>query len=238
VLRTHPVRPRPKTSRGRRSPCQPPKLGLRSKEPLAAHSARCSKVLPLPSGPHRGRPPGHAAPRAVVGSGGREATFAFLVPRVTLAPEDHLAMVFRHPTGRAPGGADTQLEHAVCGTPPATLPPLAASLELDRRRSDTHHHEPNPLPSAPGQRPGAASWRTYSRCRQKWLAGPRVVPGTSCAESPTLDRRVREYPQTTGTDLDRLPWGCAPYDASRSGQRPTPGLPHPAVLRLQVFSTS
>jgi hypothetical protein len=29
-----------------------------------------------------------------------------------------------------------------------------------------------------------------------------------------------------------------PYDALRSGQRPAPGLPHPAVRRLQVFSTS
>jgi hypothetical protein len=29
-----------------------------------------------------------------------------------------------------------------------------------------------------------------------------------------------------------------PYDALRSGQRPAPGLPHPAVQRLQVFSTS
>jgi hypothetical protein len=46
------------------------------------------------------------------------------------------------------------------------------------------------------------------------------------------------YPQTTGTDLDRLPWGSAPYDACRSRQRPTPGLPPPAALRLQVFSTS
>ena len=36
----------------------------------------------------------------------------------------------------------------------------------------------------------------------------------------------------------RLPWGCPPYDACRSGQRPTSGLPDPTVQRLQAFSTS
>jgi hypothetical protein len=35
-----------------------------------------------------------------------------------------------------------------------------------------------------------------------------------------------------------LPWGLVPYDALRSGQRLAPGLPHPAMRRLQVFSTS
>jgi hypothetical protein len=29
-----------------------------------------------------------------------------------------------------------------------------------------------------------------------------------------------------------------PFDVFRRLQRPTPGLPHPAVQRLQVFSTS
>jgi hypothetical protein len=37
---------------------------------------------------------------------------------------------------------------------------------------------------------------------------------------------------------DRLPWGFVPYDAFRNEQRPTPGLPRPTALRLQVFSTS
>lgn len=35
-----------------------------------------------------------------------------------------------------------------------------------------------------------------------------------------------------------LPWGLWFFDAFRSGQRPTPGLPHRAVLRLQTFSVS
>jgi hypothetical protein len=35
-----------------------------------------------------------------------------------------------------------------------------------------------------------------------------------------------------------LPWGLVLFDAFRSGQRPTPGLPHQAVLRLQALSAS
>jgi hypothetical protein len=31
---------------------------------------------------------------------------------------------------------------------------------------------------------------------------------------------------------------CWPFDARCNGKRPTPGLPHPAVLRLQAFSAS
>jgi hypothetical protein len=31
---------------------------------------------------------------------------------------------------------------------------------------------------------------------------------------------------------------CSPFDASGNGKRPTPGLPHPAVRRLQAFSAS
>jgi hypothetical protein len=51
--------------------------------------------------------------------------------------------------------------------------------------------------------------------------------------------RIRSLsPASDHTDGGRLPWGLVPYDAYRSRQRPTPGLPHPAVLRLQVFSTS
>ena len=35
-----------------------------------------------------------------------------------------------------------------------------------------------------------------------------------------------------------LPWGLWFFDAFRSGQRPTLGLPHRAVLRLQAFPAS
>jgi hypothetical protein len=35
-----------------------------------------------------------------------------------------------------------------------------------------------------------------------------------------------------------LPWGLLPLRRLRREQRPTLGLPHPAVLRLQAFSTS
>jgi hypothetical protein len=65
------------------------------------------------------------------------------------------------------------------------------------------------------------------------------------ARNVTYVRRVncplgpaRGIPQVTQTALGRLPWGFVPYDAYRNEQRPTPGLPGLAVLRLQAFSTS
>lgn len=39
-------------------------------------------------------------------------------------------------------------------------------------------------------------------------------------------------------DTNCLPWGLVPYDARGIRQRPAPGLPSPAVLRLQTFSGS
>jgi hypothetical protein len=41
-----------------------------------------------------------------------------------------------------------------------------------------------------------------------------------------------------GRQRTALPWGFFPYDVLRRKQRPLPGLPHPAMLRLQAFSTS
>jgi hypothetical protein len=38
--------------------------------------------------------------------------------------------------------------------------------------------------------------------------------------------------------LTALPWGSFPFGVFKRNQRPTPSLPHSAVLRLQVFSTS
>lgn len=68
--------------------------------------------------------------------------------------------------------------------------------------------------------------------RRSWI--PRVhlrCCHWSC-ENPCHSARKRLRTQVA------LPWGLVPYDACGSGQRPTPGLPDPAVLRLQVFSTS
>jgi hypothetical protein len=49
-----------------------------------------------------------------------------------------------------------------------------------------------------------------------------------------LQSMTRDGPLTSSS-----PRGVSlPFDASGIGKRPTPGLPHPAALRLQAFSTS
>jgi len=45
---------------------------------------------------------------------------------------------------------------------------------------------------------------------------------------PAVDRCLSSIPS----------WGLSPHDAWGNGKRPTPGLPRPAVLRLQAFSAS
>jgi hypothetical protein len=69
--------------------------------------------------------------------------------------------------------------------------------------------------------------------RARTLATP--VYSSSCADSVSEDPWVSAGGMRTRA---ALPWGLVPFDAHRSRQRPTPGLPHPAVQRLQVFSTS
>jgi hypothetical protein len=140
----------------------------------------------------------------------------------------------RSPGARTPSGArcsrmttvDVAADHSQLGAGP----------EANRRRT-TH------APSCRLQLPrtevpcGRANRRTRS-------AGGDCQPTSGNArdveykESDARSIRPHWYPQTTGTDPGRLSWGSAPYDAFRNRQRPTPGLPHPAVLRLQVFSTS
>jgi hypothetical protein len=65
--------------------------------------------------------------------------------------------------------------------------------------------------------------------------GQRHLP-SSRVESQQLG--ASPCTRTMMRDAGALPWGLVPYDACRSRQRPTPGLPHLAVLRLQAFSTS
>ena len=58
-------------------------------------------------------------------------------------------------------------------------------------------------------------------------------------ECPDSPHGSRSYPKViTCLEKSILPWGSWFFDAFRSGQRPTIGLPHRPVLRLQVFSTS
>jgi hypothetical protein len=54
------------------------------------------------------------------------------------------------------------------------------------------------------------------------------------------DPPARRFGATEAVLLRRatLPWDFVPYDVSNHEQRPAPGFPYPAVLRLQVFSTS
>lgn len=59
-------------------------------------------------------------------------------------------------------------------------------------------------------------------------------------------RQVRRLPPVKTTlkqahiwlQANRTPGVSFPYDVSPRRKRPTPGLPHPTVLRLQVFPTS
>jgi hypothetical protein len=75
---------------------------------------------------------------------------------------------------------------------------------------------------------------------------------------PHKEMNLRRLPSCPCPHVQRLPRTCAPRPPPRAAktqsspsmrfacpttfkskkQRPTPGLPHPAVLRLQVFSTS
>jgi len=54
------------------------------------------------------------------------------------------------------------------------------------------------------------------------------------------DPRARRFGATEAVLPRRatLPWDFVPFDVCSHEQRPTPGIPIPAVLRLQVFSTS
>jgi len=50
--------------------------------------------------------------------------------------------------------------------------------------------------------------------------------------------RSPAHPLACSGALTALPWSFLPFGDVRLGKRPTPGLPHPAVLRPQVFATS
>jgi len=66
---------------------------------------------------------------------------------------------------------------------------------------------------------------------------PMHLPWRSESDSPWFPATVAHRERRTVVP-DQLPWGSLPYDARGDGQRPTPGLPDPAVLRLQAFAAS
>jgi hypothetical protein len=55
---------------------------------------------------------------------------------------------------------------------------------------------------------------------------------------PTHLHTTSDRPEPIFDDVRPFHGIAVPYDACSHEQRPAPGLPHPAVLRLQVFSTS
>jgi hypothetical protein len=57
---------------------------------------------------------------------------------------------------------------------------------------------------------------------------------TAIAWLPSSNPRCRRSLSCSRTSLEV----CVPYDDIRCGKRPALGFPHPAVLRLQAFSTS
>jgi len=102
----------------------------------------------------------------------------------------------------------------------------------------TYRCTPGDPPRRPGRTPDAAASHGTASV-------PAELPAVSSSVSWTSRSRVlwairirSRFTASDYTDGGRLPWGLVPYDAFRSRQRPTPGLPHPAVLRLQAFSAS
>jgi hypothetical protein len=90
---------------------------------------------------------------------------------------------------------------------------------------------------------------TVSDDWSSWTSlGLRGAPGASLIHRPLLSFTSRTgcgpnvLPMTlhlaVSTSCAVLPWDSSLYSASSYRQRPTLGLPHPTVLRLQVFSTS
>jgi hypothetical protein len=81
-----------------------------------------------------------------------------------------------------------------------------------------------------------SAWSTHSRHSLALRRASRVSPDPRacdllhrCGTSTTADTGVLSTPSHGVLRL---------YDAFGQRQRPAPGLPHPAVLRLQAFSTS
>jgi hypothetical protein len=67
----------------------------------------------------------------------------------------------------------------------------------------------------------------------------RVYPEPSRhGPSPAPCARLPAHQFTRLVAVSALPWSFSPFSGIRCGKRPTPGLPHPAVLRPQAFSAS
>jgi hypothetical protein len=107
-----------------------------------------------------------------------------------------------------------------------------------RRRSETHQLRTRPSTLVRSQMASNSTRWMHPGNRRLLPTGLRGRSGRRAWRIRRSNDTPARYPQTTGTDPDRLSWGFVPYDACRNRQRPTPGLPPPAVLRLQAFSAS
>jgi hypothetical protein len=143
----------------------------------------------------------------------------------SLAPRSRIQRAAqRSPPGRSQAGRATAPRPT--DTPRGERPPT--------RRT---HKGTSGSPPRPGRTPAGVTKRHLVGYRQVRLLCRPPILWTS--RSRVIAIRIRSLsPASDHTDGGRLPWGFGPYDACRSRQRPTPGLPDPAVLRLQVFSTS
>lgn len=129
-------------------------------------------------------------------------------------------------------GVARRTVHAAC--------PCVATRTCAARLSASHRPVALRGAAPHGHLPSAEAWgseplRRHEGAGEPARCRPRVI---SDVASSRAHLSVRAGFPGCETDGGRLPWGLGPYDASRSGQRLMPGLPHPATQRLQVFSTS
>lgn len=118
-----------------------------------------------------------------------------------------------------------------------------ARVSTSARRSTSASEACRPSPAslgAPGRRCGACP-APPARGLDVQKAAP-MAAALSERSSSCVDGRAEQpgsIRNPASCEDKRLSHGvCVPYDACRSGQRPAPGLPPPAVLRLQAFSAS
>jgi hypothetical protein len=148
------------------------------------------------------------------------------------------------------------IRHARSTSPPRGLPLIALdwTSEFPPTRLAPYGLMLPPWASSSQARPKAdrivcATWYATRRLRERMvhtlsrlscpLSCVQSFSGYACLRPPAYTstpanglRHTSKRPQAASRGV------CWLYDACGVGQRPAPGLPHPAVLRLQAFSTS
>jgi hypothetical protein len=151
----------------------------------------------------------------------------------------HLAVAPGCPSRCVLRRLSTRLSVSLAAGSSSTLPPTGSRSKLDRKRSATRNYEPALASSVLGRMARDVGRQPHPGRRRQPPAGLRERPGRRARENPTLGRYARKGThRLLERTLTAFHGVLAPYDACRSGQRPTPGLPPPAVLHLQAFSTS